>query len=321
MTPSADDELREVGSYALRLANLGYDAPMIERTLLQHPAILDVQAKRGGARAKGAAQRKAAWAVEYAAQNPVSEWRSRIPARIVGYREAADDRPWTGRTGPTDRRVLEAFYLTATFANSTKFRFAARTIGGRTGMSWRTASEATRRLLDHRLIRKVGNYGEGLGTKYQLAAPIAWNLHNRSSPPAPIVPGLGTRSPGDPLVQEVLKHEAFGNLALGDAGWMVVHWLHDLEPARPRQLSTATGIHYDRVRRVLGRLHRAEIAHPVPDGWVRVSDVELVPGLDAFVAGVGSKDADLLFVQERGIPDWWSTWWGSLSEKAVPHAA
>lgn len=307
------DHRQEVGAYAARLAHRGYSASMIERALLRYPPILDVQARRGASKARDEARRRAAWAVRFVKENPADEYRSRIPARIVAYREAADAHRWVGRTGPTDRRVLEAFFLSATFAMSTKFRFAARTIGTRTGMPWSTAAVATRRLLDLRVLRKVGNYGEGLGTKYQLAAPEAWNLHNRQSPPSPIVPGLGLRAPGDRLVEQVLRHPAFGRRALGDAGWMVTYWLRDDEPAKARQLEAATGIAYDRVRVTLGALHRAGIARPVPDGWVRIPDIELGRALDRFVAPV-----DLLLVQERGTSNadsWWMTWWGSLTEE------
>lgn len=336
---TADVDLRDVSSYALRLANRNLDPQVIVRALLRDDAIVQIQVTRGAAKARATAERKAAWAVAKVKAEPKEEWRSRIPARIVGYREAADSRPWHGRTAPTDRRVLEAFYMTGTFARSTKFRFAARTIGGRTGLPWRTASESTRRLCGSGLLRIAGNYGPGLGTKYVLAAPRSWdtsNLHNRSSPPAPIVPGLGRRSPSDPLVQHVLAHEAFRNRAgLGDAGWLLMHWLDDLDPAKPRVLSDATGLDYDRVRYVLGLLHSSGIARPVPNGWIRVPDVELLPTLDEYAQrhiealnrwSRAAAASHLLLVQERGIRpghavSWWEIWWGSLSEARGAQAA
>jgi len=319
-----DDELREIGGYAAKMADVGFSVGQIEEALLRHSAFHEVQGRRGTATARRRARDKAAWAVRFVAEHPRDEWCSRVLASIVTYRETADAYPWPGRTGPTDRRVLEAFYLSATFAKSTKFRFAVRTIETRTTIHWRTAAEATRRLRDRRMIRKVGNYGPDLGTKYQLAAPAAWYLHDRQSPPAPIVlvPGLGMRSPGDRLVEQVLRHPAFrsGDAGFGDAGWMLTYWLRDDEPATRAELAGATGIDPDRVGRVLGRLERAEIAQRIDDGWVRVPDVELLPVLDAAESARGP----LLLVQERGTRDaaaWWSTWWGSLSEKAARDAA
>lgn len=321
-----DDDLRDIGAYALRLANLNYSVGMIEEALLRHPAFHEVQGRRGTATARRRAHDKAEWAIRFVAEHPRDEWATRILARIVAYREAADAYPWLGRTGPTDRRVLEAFYLSGTFAKSTKFRFAARTIESRTTIPWRTAAESVRRHChDWRTLRKVGNYGEGLGTKYQIAAPVSWNLHNRQSPPAPIVPELGMRPPGDRLVESVLKHEAFRNRGLGDAGWMLTHWLRSDEEATRSQLASATGMGYERVGRVLNALRRAEIAREIDGGWVRVPDVELLPTLDAFVA---LTSPHLLLVQERGTAvvanprnQWWIAWWGSLSEKATRRAA
>src|SRR4051812_15210899 len=163
-----------------------------------------------------------------------------------------------GRSGPTDRRVLEAFYMTAAFARSTKFRFAARTIGARAGMPWRTASEATGRLMKRKMVRFAGSYGPGLGTKYVLSAPRSWdtpNLHDRTYPPAPIVriPGMAARAPGDALVAHLLQHAAFGTHALTDAGWMIAHWLDAEDPTKRRDLSAATGMPYERVRSTLSK--------------------------------------------------------------------
>jgi hypothetical protein len=305
---TVDVDLGGARSYALKLANRDYDSTMIGRALLRDEAILEIQHRRGVRRAQETAGRVADWAVKHAQANPKEEWKARILTRIVRYREAADLVPWPGRTGPTDRRVLESFYMSATFAQSDKFRYAARTIGGRTGMPWRTASEATRRLLGLKVVRFVGNYGPGLGTKYQLAAPRSWDLsttdtaylHDRSSPPAPIVPGLGMRAPSDPLVSVLLKHAAFSTHALGDPGWLLIHWLDPEEPQKSRALSSATGMHYDRTRTVLGKLHHEQLARPVPDGWIRVPDVELLPQLDRYLLKLAGG-AHLLLVQERGI--------------------
>jgi hypothetical protein len=187
-----EPELGRLRSRALHLANKdGYDAPMIARTLLREDELVEVLRRSGPEVAKHHALEMATWAVEHVASNPKDTYKARVVENIVRWRAEADRVSWCGRTGPTDRKVLESFYLAGSNAASTKFRHAARTIGNRTGLPWTTASAATRRLIDRRMIRYVGGHyngpnGPSLGAKYQLAAPSAWNvpnLHDRSYPP------------------------------------------------------------------------------------------------------------------------------------------
>jgi hypothetical protein len=108
------------------------------------------------------------------------------------------------------------------------------------------------------------------------------------------------RAPSDPIVGVLLKHAAFSAHALGDPGWLLIHWLDPEEPQKSRALSNATGMNYERTRAVLGKLHREQLARPVPDGWIRIPDVELLPQLDRYLLKLAGG-AHLLLVQERGI--------------------
>lgn len=111
----------ELQSYALKLANrrdragnAPYTERMIAHALMKDDNLLRCQAKIGGGKAYDLARRVAVQAIERTKTHPVEDWRSEVPARIARCRELANDTPWPGRTGPTDRRVLEGAYLTAT---------------------------------------------------------------------------------------------------------------------------------------------------------------------------------------------------------------
>ena len=130
----------ELQSYALKLANrrdaagnAPYTERMIADALMKDDNLLRCQARIGGGKANDLARRVASQAIKRTKTHPVEGWRSEVPARIARYRELADDTPWPGRTGPTDRRVLEGAYLSALFARSDRFRLSARTWGLRVG--------------------------------------------------------------------------------------------------------------------------------------------------------------------------------------------
>jgi hypothetical protein len=303
-----EPELGPLRSRALHLANkAGYDADMIARALLREDEMIEEQRRRGPGAASQRATAIATWACSRVATHPKDEYKARVLTRIVEYRAQADSIPWSGRSGPCDRRVLEAFFMAASYAASTKFRYAARTIGSRAGMPWRTALEATHRLMNRNFIRFEGNYGPELGTKYSIAAPRSWdvrNLQHRSYPPAPIVqvPGMSLRSPADPLVAHLLRHPAFGSHALGDPGWLLAHWLDVEDPMRSCDLALCTGMSYKRVNTTLSSMKFAQIARKTEDGWIRIPDADLGPMLDRhLIRLVGGPH--LLLVQDEHIEE------------------
>jgi hypothetical protein len=336
-----DEDLREAGGYALSLANKsGYDEIKIVRALLRHEAIAAIQVEQGPEKARTTALRKARWALERARTHPKGDWRSEVPTKVARYREAADSIPWPGRTGATDRRTYEGVLLTGLIARSSTFGLAARTAGWRTGMLWTVANYSMRRLETKHMIRRLSHGGgpveRRIAAKYRLLPFKTPNLNEGSPPPVLPVQLPPMLDPTAASVsRQLLQHDAFRNRALGDVGWQVVRWLDPFEPIRADVLAGVTGISRDRVRRVLGELHRHGVARPVTDGWVRILDADLISLLDviawdAGTVGALARDAEryererhgkscALFVQLPG-PEWWATWWGSLSEE-VAHAA
>lgn len=121
-------------SYAVSLANRpAFSRYRIHGALMSHDLILDVQRERGQDQARRLAWGLVDRAVERVRMHPPDLWRLEVPDRIRRYRHDADARPWPGRTGRADRRALEAVYLTALLARSTRFHLAARTWGLRSG--------------------------------------------------------------------------------------------------------------------------------------------------------------------------------------------
>lgn len=143
--------------------------------------------------------------------------------------------------------------------------------------------------------------------------------------------------------RQLLTHDGFRNAALGDDGWAVSRWLSDELPVDAQHLSVSTGIPFRRVEGILGTLEANDAAFR-SDGWLRPIEPAFFDGLDriALDAGIlGSLDRDRdsyaadramrdarfpeasrsLFVTLPPPDSWWSTWWGSLSERAVRDAA
>src|SRR5213593_3893835 len=109
-----EPDLSAAHSWALSLVNRGHDETFIARTVIRDRTIVEMVVTDGKPKAEATALRVARNAIAYATANPVEEWRSQVPAKVAAHREQADARPWTGRTGPTDRRVMETHYLTMT---------------------------------------------------------------------------------------------------------------------------------------------------------------------------------------------------------------
>jgi hypothetical protein len=145
--------------------------------------------------------------------------------------------------------------------------------------------------------------------------------------------------------RRLLAHDAFRPGALGDQGWMVARWLSDENPIDIERLAKSTGLALNRVMEVVDALEwRGAVGPSGPNGLVRSLEPMFFDALDHIATDAGSfgtlereretyaaerakRDAQYpdtsrsLFVTVPDPAAWWSTWWGSLSEKAVPHAA
>lgn len=188
-------DFSEVSGYALRLANRNHDRNMIVRALMEDPELVAYAMIVGDRRAIDQAERIARYAFDRVASHPREDWRSEVPARLTSYRAAADDCPWPGRTGPTDRRVLEGAYLTAEIANSTTFGLSARGWATRVGMPWRTVNESSRRLEQPigAISRVTVDRNPGTPLKWRIS-PIRGSSTIETCPgPIVSVPGIPVR--------------------------------------------------------------------------------------------------------------------------------
>ena len=275
-------------SYALRLANRGYSADQIRRALLDHHVVRHLQERAGFERVDAFARQTAERAVDQVRKVPSVDWPAQVVVRVAERRLAADSVPWPGRTGPTDRRVLEGAFLTASICKSVTFNMAVRTWGMRVGLPWSIVATSVKRLRhDRSALELVSRGGSARTSKYRIRSMVGTRTGSSL-----------TQLFGDlPPLSEWgwLAHDAFRSAALGDPGWMVTRWLRDDDPRKASDLAAATGIERHRAYAVLGRLQHHEIATKAADGWVRIPDSELVAALDlvAVMAGTaGSLEAD-----------------------------
>lgn len=337
-------------SYAVALANRpAFSRHQIHGALMRHDLILDVQRHRGRRHAD-----KLAWglvdrAVQRVQMHPPELWRFEVPDRLRRYRTRADDRLWPGRTGCADRRALEAAYLTGFLARSTTFHLAARTWGLRAGMPAVSVNRAAKRLQRQGLLRLERKGTVRIGALYRVKSP---RTVTRGLPPreVPLCQLVDITRVGYSLLDELgyerrlLAHDAFRPGALGDSGWMVARWLSDDVPLDVDRLSASTGIATDRVAGILRAL---ALRDGVTADHTRALEPTFFEALDQIARDTGTfgtldrdretyaaerakrdteypdpaSTSSALFVTVRDPSAWWSTWWGSLSEKAVPRAA
>lgn len=281
-----------VMSHALRLANRGYDRHMIAEALLKNDDdTLKLQRQVGAGSARRFAEVTAERAIERARSHPRDDWRSGVVIKIAEMREVADDRPWPGRTGPTDRRVLEGAFVTALLCRSTLFNCSIRTWASRVGLPSRTVGDAIRRLPNVELVKRGSR---DHSAQYRLTAPMS-RSRTVSLPrevPSVWVPDIPHAGFSDGYW---LAHDAFRSSALGDAGWMLLRRLSPEIALRASEIAMVTGIERRRAYAVLGTLQRSGLATKVADGWLRPEDPDVPPLLDAVAirsGTVGSLEAD-----------------------------
>jgi hypothetical protein len=276
-------------AYALSLANLHYDRHRIVEALLSTDQIVELQRRTSATRTRRQAEHDATKALRRASESPLEDWPVQVPIRIAQIREVADSQPWPGRTGPTDRRVLEAGFSTGILAHSKAFRCSVRTWAVRAGVPPSVTSTSIARLIDlhwlrrthpaDRLELKPARYSLGVGTRTD-SPPEATVRVRYDLPAIPIQTSWSW-----------LSHDSFRRAALGDAGWMVLRRLDAVEPITNAVIAWMTGMDPRRTYSVLGRLVAFDLARRIPDGWVRVGDDELVPLLDALAVACHTSGA------------------------------
>ena len=266
--------LDAVMSYALKLANRNYDHTKITRALYSDPYVQAVVHKEGSPSAQKLVARLADRALVRREMNPITEWRPDVIAKVSAFRERADARPWPGRCGPRDRRVLEAAYLSSEIACSDTFRFAYRTWAVRTGLPMTSIREAVKRLESqasrpsshpslgqHDACRRVQADADD-------GCPHRW-VYPPVRPVRDIV--VPARWASGPFDRELLQHDAFRPVALGERGVeMLFGGLARTCRSAPMNSPPHSAWSGMSFVGALGVFHAAGIAAPSPNGWVRV---------------------------------------------------
>ena len=271
-------------SLALRLANRDYAEPQIVAALLQYDeATLELQRSAGAERARAYASKTAARALRRVQTDPAGD-RISVAVRIAMLRDDADTCPWPGRTGPTDRRVLEAGFVTAELAHSATFGCSSRTWSLRVGLPRSVVSESVGRLTALGALEVAARSGPNLATRYRLRS-MSCSRTGSSSGEELSVRVVYPCSRTDSM--SWLSHDAFR--ALGDAAWLTLRWLSPEEARRASALALSTGMDRRRVYLALGDLQGGRIAVKAPDGWLRAPDV--LPLLDEVAERSGTTGA------------------------------
>ena len=305
----------DLGGYALKLANRGSTVEDIETTLMREPGILRLQEDQGPVKARSKARGIAKWAVAHVSAHPASDIRKDAPERVVRYRYAADALPWPAHYGPADRKVLEAFYVAAEYSTSLLIGMSVRTLGIRTGMNFRKASEAVTRLcLDHHALVRKKTFQGPKAAVYLLRHPYDQDTLDRLrhpddqesptstggtvEPPPPkgstvpprtrdLTPSLVVSHADVYLNEQMLKHDAFRPAGLGHLGWLVLRWLDEGDGVEFGDLVQVLGQPARRIEQTLHALDDAGVAFTEDGSWHRIADGVLLRALDDYAIEVG----------------------------------
>jgi hypothetical protein len=287
------DYSRQDMSYAVRLANRGYDTTMIFRALAAKPSgkrdpgslkyqrILD---ERGRDAADEYARCTAEKALGFVKANPPIKDRASALVGIAEVAEAAEALPWAVYAGPGARQALEAAFVVAEGVGGLSFGLSLRQWAEVAGQPMR-ATRTHRDLLTE-LEWFQRNPGDRLGrtARYRLRLPRHIHSQERSE-----CAGLGERA--------WLAHDAFRPEALGDMGWYVLSRLSIFRAtADLRIVSVQTGLGLEELRELVDVFERENLTYR-EDDFVRCAD-DLVPRLDAVAtryhtAGRGEEDREL----------------------------
>jgi hypothetical protein len=315
MTPSRDlgDRYADAMGYALRLANKrAYDRFRIHDALLRDDLLVEVQQLHGASHASEMAYRLADRALAQAELKPPELARYEVPARIERYRRGADARRWVGRTGPTDRRVLEAAYLTGFICRSMKFGLSVRTWGLRAGLHRAEISRSAKRLERAGLIVRTHRGTPNVAARFHLQRPKLrqWGLPPLGGPIVSlrdlVLVGVNLLDQGG-FERVLLAHDAFRPAALGSQGWMVSRLLTHENRATVADIAARSGIPVRATCLTLDALKTHGAVIETGGGFVRVIESLFIDGLDMVAADAGTlgdleRDRDR-YAEERRVRD------------------
>lgn len=245
-------------SVVLSMRQRGWGEGRIERALLRphHRAgflIRRARKQHGKAAARAEVVRLVAKADAYIVARPAVTDRHDAVASLARIRAAADDSPWSGRTGTTDRAVLEALVRLAERGGGPLFRASERQVAELANVNRRTAAASLIRLVDRGwLTRQVPGTGER-GTSWRLSEPT-----NATAPVPP--PGKGVTTGALPFAT-IVEHDACSTGCLGASGARVLALVLNSEDALTAvEMADVLGLSAQAVRHRLRQIASAGLA-------------------------------------------------------------
>ena len=128
----------------------------------------------------------------YHTWSKAKEWAIANPGEAILFARAAIEwatsRPWSGRTGATDRAVYLAHLSIVQKCGRQPYAASCRDLAELSGVSWDTASKATHRLRDGGLIELVQNATATFAHRYTLLATPTCTPNSHQPAPLPDTP-------------------------------------------------------------------------------------------------------------------------------------
>jgi len=245
-------------SVVLSMRQRDWGAGRIERALLDpnHRAgylIRSARKQHGKAAARAEVLRLVAKADAYVVARPAVTDRHDAVASLVRIRAAADDVPWSGRTGTTDRAVLEALVTLAGRGGGPVFRASQRQAAEVANVNRRTAAASLMRLVDRGWLTEQERGTGERGTTWRLSEPA-----NATAPVPP--PGKGVTTGALPFAT-LATHDACSTGCLGASGARVLALVLNSEDALTAvEMAVVLGLSPNAVRTRLRRIESAGLA-------------------------------------------------------------
>jgi DNA-binding Lrp family transcriptional regulator len=241
-------------SVALGFANAGRDVDDLFRALMDDRnaagvKVRELAARRGLGEAHRYVGLRHRRATSYVAVHPAIATPTDARGEILAIRDAIASLPWPGRTGDTDRAVLEAEIDLRLELGRLQAWVSERDLAERVGMSRPTVAAARRRLQDQGLLKRIP-------TDRRCTQAQTWRLCH---PPRALFghadlqfPSGGRQGMAKNCAWDGWRHGRVGGLGRGC--WRVWQLLDAEEPVSAGELAARLGVHPATVRRRLARL-------------------------------------------------------------------
>ena len=204
--------------------------------------------------------------------------------------EWANDRPWPGRTGATDRTVYLAHLSIVLECKHTPYAASSRQLAERAGVGKNTAAKATRRLIEQALLSVEQDNAALFSPRYTLETPEGLDadvLCNKCT-----LPHMSDIE-SVPLLH-MLCFDVFRRGGLGKTGQQVYELLAERGRLSVCELATLTGRHRTTVKRRLVTMEDVGLVSCFDSGeWVLSSGVDLGDVARVLgMAGVGVRQRE-----------------------------